>query len=136
MLFLTLPLTVHSQLLVSQVLTHSILLILPLILEILQIILLRTTSLPTFQRVRGDNSFYIYDVEQIKEYKQGEQDGIYYLTIIDSANKPSVAPFNGSDDFTFSQPIVNLYPQLDRDNPVSEILSLVLMHFPINWVRL
>ena len=80
----------------------------------------RTTSLPTFQRVRVDGSFYVYDVEQIKEYKQGEQDGIYYLTVIDSSNKPSVAPFNGSDDFTFSQPIVNLYPQLDRDNPVSE----------------
>jgi len=80
----------------------------------------RTTSLPTFQRVRADSSFYVYDVEQIKEYKQGEQDGIYYLTVIDSSNKPSVAPFNGSDDFTFSQPVLNLYPQLDRDNPVSE----------------
>ena len=80
----------------------------------------RTTSLPTFQRVRADNSFYIYDVEQIREYKVGEQDGIYYLTVLDSSNKPSIAPFNGSDNFSFSQPIVNLYPQLDRDNPVSE----------------
>ena len=80
----------------------------------------RTTSLPTFQRVRADNTFYIYDVEQIKEYKVGEQDGIYYLTVIDASNKPSVAPFNGSNDFSFSQPILNLYPQLDRDNPVSE----------------
>jgi len=80
----------------------------------------RTTSLPTFQRVRADKTFYIYDVEQIKEYKSGEQDGIYYLTVIDSSNKPSVAPFNSSDDFSFSQPILNLYPQLDRDNPVSE----------------
>ena len=80
----------------------------------------RTTALPTFQRVRADSSFYVYDVEQIKEYKQGEQDGIYYLTVIDSSNKPSVAPFNGSDDFTFSQPVLNLYPQLDRDNPISE----------------
>lgn len=81
---------------------------------------IRTRSLPTFQQIRADNSFYVYDVEQIKEYSQGEQDGIYYLTVIDSANKPSVAPFNGSDNFTFSQPIVNLYPQVDRDNPVSE----------------
>ena len=80
----------------------------------------RTTALPTFQRVRADSSFYVYDVEQIKEYKQGEQDGIYYLTVIDSSNKPSVAPFNGSDNFTFSQPVLNLYPQLDRDNPISE----------------
>ena len=80
----------------------------------------RTTSLPTFQSVRADKTFYIYDVEQIKEYKAGEQDGIYYLTVLDSSNKPSVAPFNGSNDFSFSQPILNLYPQLDRDNPVSE----------------
>lgn len=80
----------------------------------------RTTSLPTFQRVRADNTFYIYDVEQIKEYKQAEQDGIYYLTVIDSSNKPAVAPFNGSDDYSFSQPVLNLYPQLDRDNPTSE----------------
>ncbi len=80
----------------------------------------RTTSLPTFQRVRSDSTFYVYDVEQIKEYKVGDQDGIYYLTIIDSSNKPSVAPFNGSDNFSYSQPIVNLYPQLDRDNPVSQ----------------
>ena len=80
----------------------------------------RTTALPTFQQVRANNTFYVYDVEQIKEYKAGEQDGIYYLTILDSSNKPSVAPFNGSNDFSFSQPIVNLYPQIDRDNPVSE----------------
>ena len=97
-----------------------VLLTLLLILEHSQIILLsRTTSLPTFQRVRA-SSFYVYDVEQIKEYKQGEQDGIYYLTVIDSSNTPSVAPFNDLIDFSFSQPIVNLYPQLDRDNPVSE----------------
>ena len=118
---LTLLLTAHSQSLVSQVQTRSLLLILLLILGHLQIIHLREqTSLPTFQRVRADNTFYIYDVEQIKEYKQAEQDGIYYLTVIDSSNKPAVAPFNGSDDYSFSQPVLNLYPQLDRDNPTSE----------------
>jgi len=80
----------------------------------------RTTALPTFQKVRANKTFYVYDVEQIKEYKAGEQDGIYYLTIIDSSSTPSVAPFNDSDQFSFSQPVVNLYPQLDRDNPVSD----------------
>ena len=86
--------------------------------------------------MRGDSSFYVYDVEQIKEYKQGEQDGIYYLTVIDSSNKPSVAPFNGSDNFTFSQPVLNLYPQLDRDNPISESPVSSVLYFPINWVKL
>ena len=80
----------------------------------------RTTALPTFQKVSINKTFYVYDVEQIKEYKAGEQDGIYYLTIIDSSSTPSVSPFNDSDQFSFSQPVVNLYPQLDRDNPVSD----------------
>ena len=80
----------------------------------------RTTALPTFKKLRAHQTFYIYDVEQIKEYKTGEQDGIYYLTVIDSANTPAVAPFNDSSRFAFSQPIINLYPQLDRDNPVSD----------------
>ena len=80
----------------------------------------RTTDLPTFRKLRANKTFYIYDVEQIKEYKNGEQDGIYYLTVIDSANTPAVSPFNDSDRFAFSQPVINLYPQLDRDNPVSD----------------
>ena len=83
----------------------------------------RTTALPTFQKVRANKTFFVYDVEQIKEYKAGEQDGIYYLTVIDAANTPSVAPFNDSEQFSFSQPVVNLYPQLDRDNPISDAQS-------------
>ena len=83
----------------------------------------RTTDLPTFKPCRGDSTYYVYDVEQIKEYKIGEQDGIYYLTIIDSSNTPAVAPFNNSDEFAFSSPVVNLYPQLDRDNPISDAPS-------------
>ncbi len=78
----------------------------------------RTTSLPTYQRVRTSNTYYIYDVESIKEYKTGEQDGIYYLTAINSSNKPAIAPFNDGS-FAFSQPLVNLYPQYDKDNPNS-----------------
>ena len=61
----------------------------------------RTTALPTFKKLRAHQTFYIYDVEQIKEYKTGEQDGIYYLTVIDSANTPAVAPFNDSSRFSF-----------------------------------
>ena len=80
----------------------------------------RTTALPTFKKLRANKTFYVYDVEQIKEYKNGEQDGIYYLTVIDSANTPVVSPFDDSERFGFSQPVINLYPQLDRDNPVSD----------------
>ena len=105
----------------------------------------RTTALPTFRRVRANKTFYVYDVEQIKEYKGGEQDGIYYLTIIDSGNTPAVAPFDDSDKFSFSAPVVNLYPQLDRDNPdsnpdpsqlyaSSNILGEVSVDDPINSI--
>ena len=133
---LTLLLMVHSQLLVSQVFnTFYTTDITTDPGDFTNNTSARTTSLPTFQRGEPDSSFYVYDVEQIKEYKQGEQDGIYYLTVIDSSNKPSVAPFNGSDNFTFSQPVLNLYPQLDRDNPISESPASVL-YFPINWVKL
>ena len=105
----------------------------------------RTKALPTFRRVRANKTFYVYDVEQIKEYKSGEQDGIYYLTIIDSGNTPAVAPFNDSDKFAFSAPVINLYPQLDRDNPnsnpnpsqtyaSSNILGDVSVDDPINSI--
>ena len=78
----------------------------------------RTTSLPTFKRKTYSNNFYVYNAEQIRDYVAGEQDGIYYLTVLQSSNKPAVSPFN-IPDFNFSQPIKNLYPQHDRDNPDS-----------------
>ena len=80
----------------------------------------RTTSLPTFQKIQGTSNLYIYDVQQISEYVTGEQDGVYYLTGVSANNTPKVAPFNESSSFAFSQPIRDLYPQYDRDNPVSD----------------
>ena len=80
---------------------------------------LRTTALPSFNRVRNNNTYYIYDVDQVKEYISGEQAGIYYLTVVNSSNTPSISPFNIDDTYSFSQPISKLYPQTDRDNPVS-----------------
>ena len=78
----------------------------------------RTTSLPTFQRKSFKKDYYVYNVESINEYKQGEQDGIYYMSLLNSDVTPSVAPFN-NEEYQFSQPVQFLYPQLDRDNPVS-----------------
>ena len=80
----------------------------------------RTTSLPTFQRVETSNNFYVYDVQNIIPYVTGVQDGVYYLTIVDASNTPAVAPFNDSTQFSFSDPIQELYPQNDRDNTVSD----------------
>ena len=78
---------------------------------------LRTTTLPTFQRTKARSTYYLYDVEQLREYVSGEQDGIYYLTVIDSSNTPVVVPFNDPDEFSFPSPVRALYPQYDRDNP-------------------
>ena len=78
---------------------------------------LRTTTLPTFQRTKARSTYYLYDVEQLREYVSGEQDGIYYLTVIDSSNTPVVVPFNDPDEFSFPSPVRDLYPQYDRDNP-------------------
>ena len=78
---------------------------------------LRITTLPTFERSKSKNTFLVYDVETLREYVSGEQDGIYYLTVLDSSNTPVVAPFNDKDSFSFPSPIRELYPQYDRDNP-------------------
>ena len=80
----------------------------------------RTTSLPTFQRVEAENNFYVYDVQNIIPYVTGVQDGVYYVTIVSASNTPAVSPFNDSTQFSFSDPVEELYPQNDRDNPVSD----------------
>jgi hypothetical protein len=73
---------------------------------------LRTTSLPRFQKLDDQSNFYIYRNEIIKQYKYGVQDGIYHLYVLNAKNAVPV-------EFTrykYSQDIINLYPQLDRDN--------------------
>jgi len=77
----------------------------------------RTTDLPYFKHKKYNDTFQIYKVTEVQEYIFNEQDGIYYLTLINSSNSPTVAPFNVQK---FSQPLYNLYPQLNRDNPISD----------------
>ena len=61
--------------------------------------------------------FYIYDIVTAQELKKSVQDGIYYMTVI----KGSISPTNGNlTAFSFSQNINNLYPTLDKDNPVED----------------
>ena len=77
----------------------------------------RTTSLPYFKKKKYQNTYYIYRNSEVQKYISGEQDGIYYLTLVNASNSPTVAPFTGEN---FSQPVKNLYPQTNRDNPVSD----------------
>ena len=78
---------------------------------------IRTTSLPRFVRKKFNETFIVYRSQEIRPYISGEQDGVYHLLVVNASNSPSVAPFTG---LRFSQPIQNLYPQLNRDNPVSD----------------
>ena len=78
----------------------------------------RTTSLPHFRRKKYNGTFVIYRVNQIQEYISNKQTGIYDCLVITSDNKPVVSPFNNQ---RYSKPITNLYPQLNRDNPRSDV---------------
>jgi hypothetical protein len=78
---------------------------------------LRISTLPRFRRKKFNNTYFIFRTEEAQRYVAGEQDGIYYLTLVNSSNTPSVAPFT---DEKFSQPVKELYPQVNRDNPVAD----------------
>jgi len=77
----------------------------------------RTTDLPYFKRKNLKDIYYVYRIGESQKYVTGEQDGIYYLTLLNSSNTPTVAPFT---DEKYSQPVKQLFPQTDRDNPTSD----------------
>jgi hypothetical protein len=77
----------------------------------------RTLDLPRYERKEFNNTLYIYRKEAVQEYIPNAKDGVYHLTLLDSSSSPQVSPFQ---NLRFSQPVRNLYPQLDRDNPVSD----------------
>jgi hypothetical protein len=77
----------------------------------------RTTSLPHFRRKRFNNTYFIYRSEEAQKYIAGEQDGVYYLTLVNASNSPSVAPFT---EEKFAQPVKELFPQINRDNPEAD----------------
>ena len=77
----------------------------------------RTTSLPKYQRRELSNTIFLYKKDTIQEYVPNTKDGVYHLTLLDSSSSPQVNPFTG---LRFSQPVRNLYPQLDRDNSNSD----------------
>lgn len=68
----------------------------------------------------SNNVYYIYEVEKIAQWKQDEQDGVYYLTVLLASITPSDSQVN---DRKFSQNVNEVYPQFDRDNPRSNPLS-------------
>lgn len=77
----------------------------------------RNSNLPRFAKKKLRNTFVVYRSQEISKHIPNQQDGVYHLILINSSNSPSVAPFTNS---SFSQSIQNLYPQLNRDNPISD----------------
>jgi hypothetical protein len=78
----------------------------------------RTTTLPYFKRKNYKSTYYVYRSQEAQKYVAGQQDGVYYLTLVNSSNSPSVSPFTAEK---YAQPVKELYPQTNRDNPVSDV---------------
>ena len=81
----------------------------------------RTTVLPRFERNDLKSNFYIYRNETISPYIKGTQDGIYHLFVLHADNAIS----EEFTDLKYGQNVVDLYPQLDRDNNHSNPPSAV-----------
>ena len=77
----------------------------------------RTTDLPYFKKKRFKDTYVVYRVEEAKKYIAGRQDGIYYLTFLNSNNNPTVAPFTTS---RYLQSVQQFFPQTNKDNPSSD----------------
>ena len=73
---------------------------------------IRTDVSPRFERNDLQSNFYVYRNEVIQEYEDGERDGVYHLYVANADNSVS----NEFTTLKYSQNIVDLYPQLDRDN--------------------
>ena len=72
----------------------------------------RTTASPRFERNDNRSNFYVYRNETIVPYIEGIQDGIYHIFVI-KADNTITEEFT---DLKYSQSVVDLYPQRDRDN--------------------
>ena len=82
----------------------------------------RNTSLPNFSRSKFRQTIQVYRSQEVQQYVPGARDGVYHLLVINNSNTPDSPEFA---DFSFSQPITNLYPQKNKDNPVSDARASV-----------
>jgi len=72
----------------------------------------RTVSLPRFDINDVQSNLYVYRNEVISTYIENEQDGVYHIYALAADNKIP----EEFDNYKYSQNVVDLYPQLDRDN--------------------
>ena len=81
----------------------------------------KTTTFPRFERNDNKKNLYIYRNETITPYIKDTQDGIYHLFVLHADNQVT----EEFTDLKFGQNVVDLYPQLDRDNNHSNPPSAV-----------
>ena len=71
-----------------------------------------------------DRVYYIYRSDTILTHIPGEQDGIYYLTVMMADVAPLGTQFNSPTDtfgfLKYSQDVGKIYPDLDKDNPQAD----------------
>ena len=79
----------------------------------------RTFSPYFVQRDFGNASYQIEMSDSIQEFKSGSQDGIYDVTLRSYTSQPTVSPFS-TTTYQFGQDEVDIFPQLDLDNPVDD----------------
>lgn len=79
-------------------------------------------TLPVVSKQEYKDSFTVYRVETIKNHVPGTngQDGIYHITMISANVKLSDTVGYGLSFKKFNQDVRNLYPQVDRDNYISD----------------
>lgn len=68
-----------------------------------------------------DRVYFVYRSDTILPHIPGEQDGIYYLTMLVGDIAPKGEQFNSPTDtfgfLKYSQDVSKIYPDLDKDNP-------------------
>ena len=75
-----------------------------------------TVSYPRFERIDMQSNVYLYRNEIFSSYNnEDNSDGIYHAYPLNADNK-CPADEKGFGEYKYSQNVVNLYPQLDRDN--------------------
>ena len=82
------------------------------------------TASQSNQTADFDRVYFVYRIDTVLTHIPGEQDGIYYLTVLMADVAPKGAQFNSpTDTFAFlqySQDVGKIYPDLDKDNPKAD----------------
>ena len=82
------------------------------------------TSTQSNQTAEFNRIYFIYKIDTILPHIPGEQDGVYYLTVLLADISAKGTQFNSqTNEFEFlkySQDVSKIYPDLDKDNPSAD----------------